>query len=91
MTAQVSATVEVSAVFVKIGVSAVTIDFYDPFPDTSGSLVSYIESSVATLNAWLMTYYQYNITERIQIFFINSNPLNWFEVTLTITLMQTAH
>ncbi|KAL7503204.1 hypothetical protein ACHAXN_001027, partial [Cyclotella atomus] len=49
MTAQVSATVEVSAVFVKIGVSAVTIDFYDPFPDTSGSLVSYIESSVATL------------------------------------------
>jgi hypothetical protein len=69
MTAKVSATVEVSAVFVKIGVSGglsctVTIDFYDPFPDTSGGLVSYIESSFATLNAWLVTYYQ----------FVNSDP-----------------
>ena len=68
----VSATVEVSAVFVKIGVTGgltcrVEIDLYDPFPDTSGGLIRPFQLLALAASGDL-------------------TPLDWFEITLTITL-----
>jgi hypothetical protein len=63
----------VSAVIVKIGVSGavtftVVLDFYDPFPETSGGLIRPYE-----------------------LLALGSTPLDWFEITLTISVSLSAY
>ena len=66
--AWISIGIEVSAIFLVIGVTGkltarVEIDLYDPYPDTSGGLIRPFE-----------------------LLMLGSSPLDWFEITLTITL-----
>lgn len=63
----------VSPTQVKIGVSGgitfyVEIDFYDPFPETSGGLIRPFE-----------------------LLRLGSNPLEWFEISLTISITLSAY